>query len=156
MSDNKGLLKNLGTPTIIKKQGLLNNSELYKNMNEGYSQYQKHKSKAKHEFRTLSKEMERHNAASKAGQHDVALKYSNRIINRATEGGDRNPKIAKLKASMTTEGIIRAAIGALSNVRDKAATKYRERNQAEIDRMGGQPSKDNMEAVVKSLKGMKK
>ena len=33
MSDNKGLLKNLGTPTIIKKQGLLNNSELYKSMN---------------------------------------------------------------------------------------------------------------------------
>ena len=32
MSYNKGLLKNLGTPTIIKKQGLLNNSELYKNM----------------------------------------------------------------------------------------------------------------------------
>jgi hypothetical protein len=29
----KGLLKNLGTPTIIKKQGLLENSKLYKNMN---------------------------------------------------------------------------------------------------------------------------
>jgi len=30
---SKGLLKNLGTPTIIKKQGLLENSQLYKNMN---------------------------------------------------------------------------------------------------------------------------
>ena len=34
---SKGLLKNLGTPTIIKKQGLLNNSELYKNMNPAYN-----------------------------------------------------------------------------------------------------------------------
>ena len=29
----QGTPKNLGTPTIIKKQGLLNNSKLYKNMN---------------------------------------------------------------------------------------------------------------------------
>ena len=29
----QGTPKNLGTPTIIKKQGLLKNSELYKNMN---------------------------------------------------------------------------------------------------------------------------
>ena len=33
----KGLLKNLGTPTIIKKQGLLKNSNLYKNMNPAYN-----------------------------------------------------------------------------------------------------------------------
>lgn len=54
------------------------------------------------------------------------------------------------------EGIIRAAIAALSKMRDKAATKYREKNQEEIDKMGGQPSKANKEAVVKSLKGMQK
>jgi hypothetical protein len=54
------------------------------------------------------------------------------------------------------EGMIKAALGALSKVRDKAATAYRAKNQKEIDKMGGQPSKDNMEAVVKSLKGMKK
>ena len=156
MSDNKGLLKNLGTPTNIKKQGLLNNSELYKNMNEGYSEKAKATSKAKHELRKISKLMVRQGAASKAGEHEEALKQSNKLHNYSTEGGDMNPKIAKLKASMTTEGIIRAAMGALSNVRNKAATKYRERNQKEIDKMGGQPSKDNMEAVVKSLKGMKK
>ena len=152
MSDNKGLLKNLGTPTIIKKQGLLNNSELYNNMNEGYSERAKATSKAKHELRKISKLMVRQGAASKAGEHEEALKQSNKLHNYSTEGGTRNPKIAR----MTSEGIIRAAMGALSNVRDKAATKYREKNQKEIDKMGGQPSKDNMEAVVKSLKGMKK
>jgi hypothetical protein len=69
-------------------------------MNEAYSEKAKMRSKLNHEQRKLDKLLARRAAAVKAGDHETALKYSNKIHNYSTEGGMRNPKIANLEESM--------------------------------------------------------
>ena len=64
-------------------------------MNEAYSEKAKMRSKLNHEQRKLDKLLARRAAAVKAGDHETALKYSNKIHNYSTEGGMRNPKIAE-------------------------------------------------------------
>ena len=71
-------------------------------MNEGFSARAKANSKAKHELRKISRLMARRAAAVNAGDDDTAMKYINKLYNYATEGGDRNPKIAKLKLNNST------------------------------------------------------
>ena len=61
-------------------------------MDEGYSQKAKQRSKFNHEQRKLNKLFARREAAIKAGQDELALKYSAKIHNYATMGGDQNPK----------------------------------------------------------------
>ena len=65
-------------------------------MNEGFSAKAKANSKARHELRKMSKLMDRRAAAVKAGDHDTIMKHDNKLVNYATEGGNRNPKIARL------------------------------------------------------------
>ena len=61
-------------------------------MDEGYSQKAKQTSKFNHEQRKLNKLFARREAAKRAGQDELALKYSAKIHNYATMGGDQNPK----------------------------------------------------------------
>ena len=71
-------------------------------MNEGFSAKAKATSKKKHEFRRISKFMDRRQAAVDAGDDNTALRYSNKLHNYATEGGSRNPEIAKLANQQQT------------------------------------------------------
>lgn len=61
-------------------------------MDEGYSKKAKQRSKFNHEQRKLNTLFAKREAAKKAGQDELALKYSAKIHNYATMGGPRNPK----------------------------------------------------------------
>jgi len=61
-------------------------------MNEGYSKIAKMRSKSNHEQRKLNTLFAKREAAVKAGQDELALKYSNQIHNYSTMGGSRNPR----------------------------------------------------------------
>ena len=63
----------------------------------------------------------------------------------------------RARAAKVTEGLMGAVMSAVSRMRDKAAKKYRDKNQREIDAMSGsESSKANTKAGTEALQGVSK
>ena len=122
-------------------------------MNESYSNQAKQTSKAKHELRKISKLMGRRASAVKAGDDDTAMKYSNKLHNYSTEGGERNPKV---KAVFEAKGLFGAlkkmikpkpltqaqkdSIAQAEDEADMAPFRRAKANQARNSEMSDKPS----------------